>query len=98
PWELLGAPRPSDRGPAGNAFGGAMRQFTETSDRRLNPERASFGGALVIAAANIPGENELPGVLEEADVVSQRLQRAFGQPDAVTVLDDRRREIDLVRV
>ena len=73
PWELLGAPRPSDRRQAGGSFGGAMRQFTESEDRRLNPERASFGSALVIAAANVPGENELPGVLEEADVVSQLL-------------------------
>jgi len=96
PWELLGAPRPSDRRQAGGSFGGAMRQFTESEDRRLNPERASFGSALVIAAANVPGENELPGVLEEADVVSQLLESAL--PGKQTLLDDRRREIDLVRV
>ena len=96
PWELLGAPRPSDRRQAGSSFGGAMRQFSESEDRRLNPERASFGSALVIAAANVPGENELPGVLDEADVVSQLLEGAL--PGTVTVLDDRRREIDLVRV
>jgi hypothetical protein len=96
PWELLGAPRPSDRRQAGGSFGGAMRQFSESEDRRLNPERASFGGALVIAAANVPGENELPGVLEEADVVSQLLESAL--PGKQTLLDDRRREIDLVRV
>lgn len=96
PWELLGAPRPSDRRQAGGSFGGAMRQFTESEDRRLNPERASFGGALVIAAGNVPGENELPSALEEADVVSQLLERAL--PGKQTLLDDRRREIDLVRV
>ena len=96
PWELLGAPRPSDRRQAGGSFGGAMRQFTESEDRRLNPERASFGSALVIAAANVPGENELPSVLEEADVVSQLLDSAL--PGTSTLLDDRRREIDLVRV
>jgi hypothetical protein len=96
PWELLGAPRPSDRRQAGGSFGGAMRQFSESEDRRLNPERASFGSALVIAAANVPGENELPGVLEEADVVSQLLDSAL--PGTSTLLDDRRREIDLVRV
>jgi hypothetical protein len=96
PWELLGAPRPSGRRQAGGSFGGAMRQFTESEDRRLNPERASFGNALVIAAANVPGENELPGVLEEADVVSQLLESAL--PGKQTLLDDRRREIDLVRV
>jgi hypothetical protein len=96
PWELLGAPRPSDRRQAGGSFGGAMRQFTESEDRRLNPERASFGSALVIAAANVPGENELPSVLEEADVVSQLLESAL--PGKLTLLDDRRREIDLVRV
>ena len=96
PWELLGAPRPSDRRQAGGSFGGAMRQFTESEDRRLNPERASFGSALVIAAANVPGENELPGVLEEADVVSRLLESAL--PGKQTLLDDRRREIDLVRV
>jgi hypothetical protein len=96
PWELLGAPRPSDRRQAGGSFGGAMRQFSESEDRRLNPERASFGSALVIAAANVPGENELPSVLEEADVVSQLLDSAL--PGTSTLLDDRRREIDLVRV
>ncbi len=73
-----------------------MRQFTESEDRRLNPERASFGSALVIAAANVPGENELPNVLVEADVVSRLLESAL--PGKLTLLDDRRREIDLVRV
>jgi hypothetical protein len=96
PWELLGAPRPSDRRQAGGSFGGAMRQFTESEDRRLNPERASFGSALVIAAANVPGENELPNVLDEADTVARLLESAL--PGKLTLLDDRRREIDLVRV
>lgn len=96
PWELLGAPRPSERRQAGIAFGGAMRQFTESDDRRLNPERASFGSALVIAAGNVPGENELPGALEEADSVARLLEQAL--PGKLTLLDDRRREIDLVRV
>jgi CHAT domain-containing protein len=96
PWELLGAPRPSDQRQAGGSFAGAMRQFTESEERRLNPERASFGSALVIAAANVPGENEIPNVLDEADTVSRLLESAL--PGKLTLLDDRRREIDLVRV
>lgn len=96
PWELLGAPRPSDRRQAGGAFGGAMRQFTESDDRRLNPERARYGGALVIAAGNVPGELELPAVYTEAETVAGVLSKAL--PGKVTVLDDRRRELDLVRL
>jgi CHAT domain-containing protein/beta-lactamase superfamily II metal-dependent hydrolase/tetratricopeptide (TPR) repeat protein len=96
PWELLGAPRPSDRRQAGGSFGGAIRQFTESDDRRLNPERAGFGRALVIAAGNVPGESELPSVYAEAELVADVLGKAL--PNKVTLLDDRRRELDLVRL
>lgn len=96
PWELLGAPRPSERRQAGGAFGGAIRQFTESDDRRLNPERAGYGGALLIAAGNVPGEQELPAVYTEAETVAGVLKKAL--PGNVTVLDDRRRELDLVRL
>jgi hypothetical protein len=95
PWELLGAPRPSNR-QVGATFGGTMRQFTESEERRLNPDRASFGSALVIAAGNVPGETELPSVYTEADTVANLLEAAL--PGTLTLLDDRRREIDLVRV
>ena len=96
PWELLGAPRPSDRRQAGGSFGGAIRQFTESDDRRLNPERAGFGRALVIAAGNVPGETELPSVYAEAELVADVLGKAL--PNKVTLLDDHRRELDLVRL
>ena len=53
PWELLGCPARTRRSVRVRP---AMRQFTEPEDRRLNPSRASFGDALVIAAGNVPGE------------------------------------------
>ena len=94
PWELLGAPRPSGGRPAGGAFGGVIRQFTESEHRRLNPERAIFGSALVIAAGKVPGENELPSVYAECDLVVRLLEAT--SPERVTQLDDRRGELDLV--
>ena len=94
PWELLGAPRPSSNGAASGSFGGVIRQFTESEHRRVAPERAQPGQALVIAAGKVPGENELPSVYEESDLVSNLLEAT--NPGRVTVLDDRRGEIDLV--
>ena len=94
PWELLGAPRPSGNRSASGAFGGVIRQFTESENRRLSPERAHFGSALVIAAGKVPGEHELPSVYDECDLVSRLLDET--NPGRVTVLDDRRSELDLV--
>ena len=94
PWELLAAPRPSGGRSAGGAFGGVIRQFTESDHRRLNPERALFGSALVIAAGKVPGENELPSVYDECDLVARLLDET--NPGKVTLLDDRRSELDLV--
>ena len=94
PWELLGAPRPTDGQSASGAFGGVIRQFTESESRRLSPERARFGSALVIAAGKVPGESELPSVYSECEVVGRLLDAA--NPGQVTVLDDRRGELDLV--
>ena len=94
PWELLGAPRPSDNRSAGGAFGGVIRQFTESEHRRVAPERARPGGALVIAAGKVPGENELPSVYDECDLVGRLLEAT--NPGKVTQLDDRRGELDLV--
>ena len=94
PWELLGAPRPSGGRSAGGTFGGVIRQFTESEHRRLSPERAVFGSALVIAAGKVPGENELPSVYAECDLVARLLDAT--NPGKVTQLDDRRGELDLV--
>jgi beta-lactamase superfamily II metal-dependent hydrolase len=94
PWELLGAPRPSGGRSAGRAFGGVIRQFTESERRRLSPERAQAGRALVIAAGKVPGEPELPNVYDECDLVSRLLDAA--NPGRVTMLDDRHSELDLV--
>jgi beta-lactamase superfamily II metal-dependent hydrolase len=94
PWELLGAPRPSGGQSAGGAFGGVIRQFTESEHRRLNPQRAAFGSALVVAAGKVPGENELPSVYAECDLVARLLEAT--NPGSVTLLDDRRSELDLV--
>ncbi|MEP7112947.1 MAG: CHAT domain-containing protein, partial [Ilumatobacteraceae bacterium] len=94
PWELLGAPRPTDGRSAGGSFGGVIRQFTESENRRMSPERAQFGSALVIAAGKVPGENELPSVYDECDLVSRLLDST--SPGRVTMLDDRRGELDLV--
>ncbi|HEX2785800.1 MAG TPA: CHAT domain-containing protein, partial [Ilumatobacteraceae bacterium] len=94
PWELLAAPRPSGGRSAGGAFGGVIRQFTESDHRRLSPERALFGSALVIAAGKVPGENELPSVYDECDLVSRLLDET--NPGQMTLLDDRHGELDLV--
>ena len=96
PWELLGAPRPSRNRSASGAFGGVIRQFTESENRRLSPERAHFGSALVIAAGKVPGEHELPSVYDECDLVSRLLGET--NPGRVTLLDDRRSELDLVEL
>jgi beta-lactamase superfamily II metal-dependent hydrolase/CHAT domain-containing protein len=94
PWELLGAPRPSGGRSAGGAFGGVLRQFTESENRRMSPERAQLGRALVIAAGKVPGENELPSVYDECEMVTRLLDTT--NPGQVTQLDDRRNELDLV--
>lgn len=94
PWELLGAPRPSDGQSASGAFGGVIRQFTESESRRLSPERARFGSALVIAAGKVPGEAELPSVYAECELVGRLLDAT--SPGRVTMLDDRSGELDLV--
>ncbi len=94
PWELLGAPRPSGNQSASGTFGGVIRQFTESENRRMSPERAHFGSALVIAAGKVPGEHELPSVYDECDLVSRLLDEP--NPGRVTLLDDRRGELDLV--
>ena len=94
PWELLGAPRPSGNRADGGAFGGVIRQFTESEHRRIAPERAQPGQALVIAAGKVPGENELPSVYDECDLVGRLLEAT--NPGRVTMLDDRRSELDLV--
>ena len=94
PWELLGAPRPSGRQSAGGAFGGVIRQFTESESRRLTPNRAQFGNALVIGAGKVPGERELPSVYDECELVTRLLGST--NPGRVTHLDDQRGELDLV--
>ena len=94
PWELLGAPRPSGNRSASGAFGGVIRQFTESESRRLSPERAHFGSALVIAAGKVPGEHELPSVYDECDLVRRLLDET--NPGRVTMLADQRNELDLV--
>ncbi len=45
PWELLAAPRPTGGRSAGGAFGGVIRQFTESDHRRMSPERALCSAA-----------------------------------------------------
>ncbi|HSB87142.1 MAG TPA: CHAT domain-containing protein [Ilumatobacteraceae bacterium] len=96
PWELLGAPRPSGGRSAGGTFGGVIRQFTESEHRRVNPDRAISGRSLVIAVGKVPGENELPSVYAECDLVGRLLDAT--SPGRVTVLDDRRGELDLVNL
>ncbi len=48
----------------------------------------------MIAAGKVPGENELPSVYDECDLVTRLLDET--NPGHVTLLDDRRGELDLV--
>ena len=94
PWELLTLPQ--TRGAAVPAeCGTVMRQFAERDDRRLNPDRASVGGALVIAAGRVPGLPPLPGVFDEADHVARLLGGALGEAH-VARIDDSDVEIEVV--
>ena len=61
-----------------------MRQFAEREDRRLNPDRASVGRALVLAVGKVPALPELPGVFDEADHVGAAARRARSAPTVWT--------------
>lgn len=92
PWELLTAPESADAR-ALEGTGAVLRQFSESEHRRTNPDRASNGRALVVAAGRVPGQSELAGVHPEADGVAEILRSVL---DGVELLDDRDQEIDLV--
>ncbi len=77
PWELLAASAlsvPEQQAPA-TGTGAVLRMFSETESRRVQPERARVGTALIIAAGKVEGFPMLPGVIEEAGEVARVLER-----------------------
>jgi len=74
PWELLAASAlsaPEQRAATGT--GAVLRMFSESESRRVQPERARVGTALVIGAGKVDGFPILAGVIEEAAEVAALL-------------------------
>ncbi|MET0663137.1 MAG: CHAT domain-containing protein, partial [Ilumatobacteraceae bacterium] len=75
PWELLAASAlsaPDQQAATGT--GAVLRMFSETESRRVQPERARVGTALIIGAGNVEGFPMLPGVIQEAGEVAAVLE------------------------
>ncbi len=96
PWELLGAPTPAG-GTALATQGCVIRQFSETTSRRIVVERARHDTALVIGAGNVPGMTGLPGAIGEARKVRDLLA-PFASGDDLLHLDDAEAELSTVEV
>ena len=75
PWELLAASALSaPEQQAATGTGAVLRMFSETESRRVQPERARVGTALIIGAGNVEGFPLLPGVIQEAGEVAAVLE------------------------
>ncbi len=75
PWELLAASAlsvPEQNATTGT--GAVLRMFSETESRRVQPERARVGTALIIGAGKVEGFPMLPGVIQEAAEVASVLE------------------------
>jgi CHAT domain len=86
PWELLAASAlgvPGQQTATGT--GAVLRMFSEPESRRVLPERARVGTALVIGAGNVEGFPPLPGVIEEVAAVAKALRN--GRIRTTTMVD-----------